>query len=37
VRNTRFKYEEHEMEVEGAYNDVMVAVNKNKEIEIVEC
>jgi len=37
VRNTTFEYKEHEMEVEGAYNDVMVAVNENKEIEIVEC
>jgi len=36
VRNTTFKYEEHEMEVEGAYNNVMVAVNENKEIEIVD-
>jgi len=25
------------MEVEGAYNDVMVAVNENEEVEIVEC
>jgi len=25
------------MEVEGAYNDMMVAVNKNEEIKIVEC
>jgi len=25
------------MEVEGAYNDMMVAVNENEEIKIVEC
>jgi len=37
VRNTTFKYEESEMEVEGTFNDVMVAVNRKDEIEIVEC
>jgi len=37
IRNTTFKYEEQKMEVEGAYNDVMVAITKNKEIKIVEC
>jgi len=25
------------MAVEGAYNDVMVAVNENEEIKIIEC
>jgi len=37
VQNTTFKYKENEMEVEGVYNDVMVAVNENEEIEIVDC
>jgi len=37
VRNTTFKYEKYEIEVEGTYNDVMVAMNKNEEIKIVKC
>jgi len=31
IKNTTFKYEEYEMAVEGAYDDV------NEDIEIVEC
>jgi len=34
IRNMTFKYEEHEMEVEGLYNDVMVAINENEEVKI---
>jgi len=29
--------EEIKMEVEGTFNNVMVAVNEREEIEIVEC
>jgi len=32
-----FKYKEIEMEFEGRFNNVMVAVNKREEIEIIEC
>jgi len=32
-----FKYEEYEMAVEGAYDNVVLALNANEEIEIVEC
>jgi len=37
VQKSTFKYEEYKMMVEGVYNDVMVAVNENEEIEIIEC
>jgi len=36
LKNTTFKYEEYEMAVEGAYNDVVIALNANEEIEIIE-
>jgi len=32
-----FKYEEYKMAVEGAYDDVVLALNANEEIKIVEC
>jgi len=37
IKNTTFKYEEYKMAVEGAYDDMVLALNANKEIEIVEC
>jgi len=37
VQKSTFKYEEYEMAVEEAHNDVVVVVNENKEIEIFEC
>jgi len=37
VQKLTFKYEEYKMTVEGAHNDMMVAVNENEEIEIIEC
>jgi len=37
LKNTTFKYEEYEMAVEGAYDDVVLALNAKEEIEIVEC
>jgi len=36
IQNMTFKYKEFEMAVEGVYNDVMVVVNENKEIEVVK-
>jgi len=29
--------QKYEMVVEGAYNNMMVALNENEEIEIIEC
>jgi len=37
LKNTILKYEEYKMEVEGAYDDVVLALNANNEIEIVKC
>jgi len=37
IQKPTFKYEEYEMGGEVAHNDVMVAVNANKEIEIIKC
>jgi len=37
LKNTTFKYKEYEMEVEGAYDNVVLALNANDEIEIVDC
>jgi len=37
VQKPTFKNKEYKMAIEGAHNDVMVAVNENKEIEIIEC
>jgi len=37
VRNTTLKYKESKTEVEGAFNDVMVAVNGREAIEIFKC
>jgi len=36
IKNTTFKYEEYKMAVEGAYDDVVITLNANEEIEIVE-
>jgi len=37
IKNTTFKYEEYKIAVERAYDDVVLALNLNEEIEIVEC
>jgi len=37
VQKLTFKYEEYKMAVEGAYDNMMVAMNENEEIKIVEC
>jgi len=37
ITNTTFKYKEYEMAVDGAHNDVLVAINDNEEVEVVEC
>jgi len=37
IQKPTFKYKEYEMVVEGAHNDVMVAVNENEKIYIIEC
>jgi len=37
IKNTTFKYEEYEMAIDGAHNDVLVAINDNEEVEIIEC
>jgi len=37
LQKSTFKYKEYEMAIEGTHNDVVVAMNENKEIEIIEC
>jgi len=37
VQKSTFKYEEYEMVVEGAHNNMVLAVNANEEIEIIKC
>jgi len=37
LKNSTFKYEEYEMAVEGAYDDVVLALNANEEIKTIEC
>jgi len=37
VQKPTFEYKEYEMAVDGVHNDVLVAINDNKEVEIVEC
>jgi len=41
VQKPTFEDEEYEMAVDGAHNDVLIArliaINDNKEVEIVEC
>jgi len=37
IKNTTFKYEEYEMEIDRAHNDVLIAINDNEEVEIVKC
>jgi len=37
IKNTTFKYEEYELEVDGAHSDVVIIVNTNEEIEIIKC
>jgi len=37
IKNTTFKYEEYEMAIDGAHNNVVIALNANKEIEIIKC
>jgi len=37
IKNTTFKYEEYKMVVEGAYDDMVLALNAKEEIEIIKC
>jgi len=37
IKNMTFKYEEYEMAVDRAHNDVLVSINDNEEVEIIEC
>jgi len=37
IPNTTFKYEEIEMELGETFNDVVISVNEQEEIEILEC
>jgi len=37
IQESSYKYEKYEMAVDGAHNDVLVAINNNEEVEIVEC
>jgi len=37
IKNMTFKYEEYKMAIDGAHNNVLVAINYNKEVENVKC
>jgi len=37
IQKPTFEYEEYEMAVDEAHNDVLIAINNNEEVEIVEC
>jgi len=37
VQESTYKYKEYKMAIDEVHNDVVIAVNANKDIEIIEC